>query len=152
MKLLKITMMVVACLTMAPVVPTIAAKSIAAAYMPGWKPFWERLANILLRALEAYLDMVIKRGYFIVPVPANPIVTQFNTPEDVAAAAQNGLSYDGHSLTIPQDIVLYVRDNVGVALQKGEYPIDAQGNFQFNLVKVDNPVSSAIFPLPDGSE
>ena len=145
-------MIVIACLSMATVMTTTPAKSFASAYMPSWKPFWQRVANILLKALEMYLEVVIKRGYFIAPVPGNPIVTQFNSQADIDGAARNGLIYDGHSLTIPQDIVLYVKDVIGVAVQKGEYALDGQGNFQFNLVRVNHPVPSSTFPLPDGSD
>ena len=152
MKLLKYTMIAVASLTASVALTTVPAKLTAAAPVFGWKAFWQRLANILLRALELYLKQVIERGYFLAPVPANPILTHFNSQSDIAAAAKNGLIYDGHSLTIPQDIVLYVKDDIGVALQKGEYSVDGKGNFNFVLVRVEHPVPSTTFPLPDGTE
>ena len=130
----------------------IPAKCFAAFHFLSWQPIWQRLANILLRALEMYLEKVVERGFFMVPVPGNQITTVLDNEASIQMAANNGLVYDGHSLTVPQDIVLYVKDDVGVAVQQGEYELDAKGNFNFRLIKVVKPVPSPTFPLPDGSE
>lgn len=152
MKLLKMAIFIMASLSTIALSTLTPLKTYAAAYGPFWKSFWEKLASIILKAFEMYLETVIKRGYFRVTTPGAPIINSFNNEADAAAAAENGLIYEGRSLTVPQDIVVYVQGNVGVALQKGEYALDDNGNFHFNLVKVLNPVSSPIFPIPSGTE
>ena len=126
--------------------------SFAAFYRINWGAFWNRALNILLRFAEAYLEKSLERGYFLVPVPGSQIASVFDTQEAMQLAMTKGLVYDGNSLTIQEDIVIYVKDDVGVALQKGEYLLDGSGNFNFNLIKVINPVPSTTFPLSGGGD
>ncbi len=145
-------MIVLATLPGIAILNLIPAKSIAAPYFMSWGSFWTRLAKILLAAMENYLEISIKRGYFKVAVPGTQIVTAFDSESNISMAAAKGLVFDGESLTLPQDILIYMKDDVGVALQQGEYRLDAAGNFNFNLIKVLKPMPSPTFPLPDGIE
>jgi hypothetical protein len=152
MKLLKMAIFVMAAFSTLTVATISPVKALAAVYGSPWRLFWDRVLNILLKALEMYLETVIRRGYFRVSMPAAPIINVFSNEVDAAMAAKNGLLYQDRTLTVPQDIVIYTEGDVGVALQKGEYEVDGAGNFQFNLIKVLKPVSSPTFPISDGGE
>ena len=145
-------MIVLASLPGITILTMIPVKTFAAFHFFSWKSIWQRLATILLNALEVYLETAIKRGYFRVAVPGSQISTVFDSETNINLAASNGLLYDGRTITIPQNIVIYVKDDVGVALQQGEYGLDAGGNFNFNLVRVLKPEPSPTFPLPEGGE
>jgi hypothetical protein len=148
MKLVKTLMIAIATMAGCTFMTLFSTGAYAAAFRSDFKPFWEKLLNILLKLLEMYLETVIKRGFWKVTVPATPVVNAFSNEAERALAARHGLVFDGQTLTVPQDIVLYVRDDVGAALQRGDYSIDAQGNFEFNLVRVVRPVPSPTFPIP----
>jgi hypothetical protein len=152
MKWIKTLMIVLATLPGITILTLIPANTFAASYFMNWGAFWTRVANIILNAAEAYLETSIKRGYFKISMPGSQIVTAFNSESNISMAAAKGLVFDGQSLTFPEDIVIYIKDDVGVALQQGEYRMDAAGNFNFNLIKVLRPVPSPTFPLPDGVE
>jgi hypothetical protein len=152
MKLFKMAIFIMAAFSAITVSALTPLKTYAVSYGPFWKSFWEKLGTIILKAFELYLETVIKRGYFRVVTPGAPIINAFNNEAGAAAAAANGLIYEGRSLTVPEDIVIYIQGDVGVALQKGDYALDDNGNFSFNLVKVLNPVPSPTFPIPVGTD
>lgn len=128
------------------VLPT---KVASAMHYYSWRDFWKRLGDILLDLFEIYAKQAIVRGYLRVGVNSAPIVTLFQgNPQDAETAMQNGIGLDGETLVVRQDIVIYSDGANGVALKQGEYKIDSEGNFQFDLIRVPKPVPSPTFPLP----
>lgn len=121
----------------------------SAMYYSLWKDFWNQLTKILLDALRSYLEISIERGYFLVVVDSRPFVTLFQgNPAGAEQAMQNGIGMEGETLVVRQDILVYSDGTTGVALKQGNYTIDPDGNFHFELVRVPKPVPSPTFPIP----
>jgi hypothetical protein len=120
----------------------------SAMYYYSWKWFWKACLEIIIRAINIYLDQVEAQGHWRVSMNSAPLVTLFQgNPADAAIAAENGFGFNGNTLTVTHDIVVHSDGKTGVALQAGEYPIDAKGNFQLDFVRVSNPETSETFPL-----
>ena len=121
----------------------------SAMYYYSWKWFWNAVLELLIEAAKIYLDQVRTQGHWRVSMQSAPLVALYQgNPGDATLAAEKGMGFSGNTLTVTHDILIYNDGRTGVALKQGEYSIDPEGNFQFDLITVDNPVPSSTFPLP----